>query len=163
MTVWPLCPKLWASETLERQQDITLGAIFVALGIAAAWGATSYKGAGGIYPMVLGLLLALFGLFVAFRAVRASSGTERPLMEAPVNLATTVLAGIFFVALVVPLGFYTASFLLMLGLPLALGFRRLPYTVIVGAVFIGIVYLVFSILLEKPLPREWFLTAFGSG
>ena len=133
------------------------------LGISAAWGATSYKGAGGIYPMVLGLLLALFGLLVAFRAARANSGIERPLMDAPVNLAMTVLAGVFFVALVVPLGFYTASFLLMLGLPLVLGFRRLPYTFIVAAVFIGIVYLVFSVLLEKPLPREWFLTAFGSG
>ena len=148
---------------MERQQDIALGAIFVALGIAAAWGGTAYKGAGGIYPMVLGILLALLGLVVAIRAMRTETGTERALMDAPVNLAVAVLAGVFYVALVVPLGFYTASFLLMLGLPLALGFRRFPYTLVVGAVFIAIVYVVFSVLLEKPLPREWFLNAFGSG
>lgn len=135
----------------------------MALGIGAAWGATAYKGAGGLYPMVLGLLLALFGLLVAVRAARSSAAEERALMDAPVKLAITVLAGLLFVALVVPFGFYSASFLLMLGLPLALGFRQISYTLIVGAVFIGIVYVVFSILLEKPLPREWFLTAFGSG
>lgn len=148
---------------MERQQDITLGAIFVALGIAAAWWATAYKGAGGIYPMVLGILLALLGLLVAFRATGKASNIQSTLVDAPINLAITVAAGVFYVALVVPLGFYTASLLLMLGLPLALGFRRFPYTLIVGFVFVVIVYIVFSVLLEKPLPREWFLTAFGSG
>lgn len=139
---------------MERQQDIALGAIFVALGLAAAWGATAYTGASGNYPMVLGLLLALTGAIVAGRAIRAQSTTERVLIDAPVKLYTAVAVGVAYVALVVPLGFYTASFLLMLVLPFALGFRRLVYALTVGAVFTAIVYLVFSVFLERPLPRE---------
>lgn len=135
----------------------------MALGCAAAWGATAYQGASGIFPLVLGLLMVLLGGIVAARALRTETQTERALMEAPVKLLTTIALGVLYVALIVPLGFYTASFLLMLGLPLALGFRRLPYALIVGGVFVALVYIVFSILLEKPLPREAILTLFGQG
>lgn len=139
---------------MERRQDIALGAIFVALGIAAAFGATAYQGAGGIYPLVLGILLAALGFLVAIRAIRSRGSAERILIEAPVKLWTAVAAGALYIALVVPLGFYTASLLLMLAMPFALGFRRFAYALSVGIIFIAIVYGVFSVLLEKPLPRE---------
>lgn len=135
----------------------------MALGCAAAWGATSYQGASGIYPLVLGLLLVLLGGGIAARALRHGTPTERVLMEAPVKLFTTIALGVAYVALIVPLGFYTASILLMLGLPLALGFRRIRYALIVGVVFVSLVYLVFSVLLEKPLPREAVLALLGQG
>ncbi len=38
---------------MERSQDLTLGLLFAGLGLAAAWQAGSYQGAGGTYPMVL--------------------------------------------------------------------------------------------------------------
>ena len=113
--------------------------------------------------MVLGLLLALLGGGVAVRAMRAEHRGQRVLVDAPVKLLTTIGVGVIYIALVVPLGFYTASLWLMVALPVSLGFRRFPYALIVAAIFVAIVYLVFTVLLEKPLPREWFLTAFGGG
>lgn len=148
---------------MERQQDIALGAIFVAFGLAAAWGATAYSGASGIYPLVLGLLLALTGALVAFKGIRSNDTAERVLVDAPAKLFTAIGVGVVYVALVVPLGFYTSSFLLMLALPFALGFRRHVYALLVGAIFTAIVYLVFSVFLERPLPREAILSLFGSG
>ncbi len=148
---------------MERQQDIVLGAIFLALGLAAAWGAGAYSGASGNYPMVLGLLLALTGAVVSIRALRFEEPAERVLIDAPKKLYTAIAVAVIYVALVVPLGFYTASLLLMLALPFALGFRRHIYALTVGAVFTLIVYLVFSVFLERPLPREAILSLFGSG
>lgn len=148
---------------MERQQDIALGTIFVVLGLAAAYGATAYSGASGNYPLVLGLLLALTGALVAFRAIRSNTITERVLIDAPGKLYTAIGVGVIYVALVVPLGFYTSSFLLMLALPIALGFRRHVYALTVGAAFTAIVYLVFSVFLERPLPREAVMSLFGSG
>ena len=148
---------------MERRQDLSLGAIFVALGIAAAWGATAYSGASGIYPMVLGILLALCGAIVLIRAIRSEIVAERVLIDAPVKLYAAIAVGVIYVALVVPLGFYTSSFLLMLALPFALGFRRYAYALAVAAIFTAIVYIVFSVFLERPLPREAILTLFGSG
>lgn len=159
----PKSPKRSASEGVERQQDIVLGATFVALGLAAAWGATNYSGASGNYPLVLGLLLALSGAVVALKAMRANTSVRRVLVDAPVKLYTTILIAVLYVALVVPLGFYTVSLLLMLGLPLALGFRRPLFALKVGGAFMAIVYLVFAVFLERPLPREAILSLLGTG
>jgi len=148
---------------MEQRQDIAVGLIFIGLGIAAAWMATSYSGAGGTYPMVLGILLTLLGGIVAVRALRAGSTATRVLIEGPVKMITAVGAGVIYVALVVPLGFYTSSTLLMLALPFALGFRQGLYALIVTIIFMAAVFLVFSILLEKPLPREALAPLFGFG
>lgn len=148
---------------MEQRQDIVLGLVFVGLGIAAAWMATSYSGAGGTYPMVLGIILTLLGGSVALKAQRTGSIAERTLIDAPSNMITAVIVAVIYVALVVPLGFYTSSFLLMLAMPIALGFRQAIYALIVALVFMLIVFLVFSILLEKPLPREALGPLFGFG
>lgn len=148
---------------MEQRQDIALGLIFVGLGIAAAWMATSYSGAGGTYPMVLGIILTLLGATVGLKAIRTGSTTERTLVDAPSKMITAVIIAAIYVALVVPLGFYTSSFLLMLALPIALGFRQGTYALIVAVVFMAVVFLVFSVLLEKPLPREALAPLIGFG
>jgi len=148
---------------MERRQDIALGLIFVGFGIAAAWMATSYSGAGGTYPMVLGVILTLLGGTVALRAVRKGSNEARVLADTPAKMITAVGIAAIYVALVVPLGFYTSSFLLMLALPITLGFRQGVYALIVALVFMTVVYLVFSVLLEKPLPKEALAPLLGFG
>lgn len=148
---------------MEKRQDIVLGLIFAGIGIAAAWMATDYTGASGIYPMILGLILTLLGGAVAVKAVRARTDQTRPLIDAPSKMITAAVVATVYVAVVVPFGFYTASFLLMLAMPLALGFRQIVYALIVAAVFMTVVYLVFSVLLEKPLPREAILSLLAAG
>ena len=148
---------------MEKRQDIWLGLIFVSVGLFAAWMATSYKGASGTYPMVLGLVLTLLGATVAIKALRKRTDQPRTLIDAPAKLVTAALVVTIYVGLVMPLGFYTASFLLVLAMPLALGFRRLAYALTVAVVFTSLVYLVFSVLLEKPLPRELILSLISVG
>lgn len=139
---------------MEKRQDLTLGLLFAAVGLAAAWMAGSYSGAGGTYPMVLGLTLTFLGAIIALRAARRSSDLRRRLTDAPLNLIIALLIATAYVALVVPLGFFTASVLLMLAMPAALGFRQPIYLAVMAAVFIAIVWVVFSVVLEKPLPAE---------
>jgi len=60
---------------IKSQKDFWAGLMFMAAGIAFAWGATNYTiGEGarmgpGYFPLVLGCLLALIGLFVVFEAM----------------------------------------------------------------------------------------------
>jgi hypothetical protein len=54
-----------------------------------------------------------------------------------------------------PLGFFTASVLLMLVMPVVLGFRQPVYLVLMALVFMALVWVVFSVVLEKPLPPEF--------
>ncbi|MBS4011540.1 MAG: tripartite tricarboxylate transporter TctB family protein [Roseovarius sp.] len=148
---------------MEKRQDLVTGLIFTGLGLAAAWMARSYSGAGGTYPMVLGMALAAFGGAIALRPVRATVNAARPLAEAPRNLliATVVAAG--YIALVMPLGFFTASGLVMLIMPLMLGFRQPIYLVLMALIFMALVWAVFSIVLEKPLPPDFWSSARRGG
>jgi hypothetical protein len=60
---------------IKSQQDFWSGLMFMAFGIAFAWGATNYTvGEGarmgpGYFPLVLGCLLTLIGLFIVFEAM----------------------------------------------------------------------------------------------
>lgn len=136
-----------------RGQDVVLGAVFAALGLAAAWIASGYRGASAVYPLSIGLVMAGLGVLVAVRAtLRSDEAGPRPLVDHGPRAAITVAIGAAYLALVPVLGFYLASGLAAVVLPLALGFRRMVYTLATTAIFMAIVWLIFAIVLEKPLP-----------
>jgi hypothetical protein len=60
---------------IKSQKDFFAGLMFLIIGVAFAWGATSYTvGEGarmgpGYFPLVLGILLSVIGLFVLFEAL----------------------------------------------------------------------------------------------
>lgn len=142
---------------------MVLGALFALLGLVAAWRANSYAGATGAYPMALGLCLALSGAVIFGRAAITSTDEARQLFDDPKALVIVSIATTLYIALIVPVGFFTTSALLMLGLPVALGLRRPLFIVVTGALFLGLVWAVFTLLLEKPLPKELILSLWSGG
>jgi hypothetical protein len=60
---------------IKSQKDFFSGLMFLVVGVAFAWGATSYTiGEGarmgpGYFPLMLGILLSLIGLFVVFESL----------------------------------------------------------------------------------------------
>ncbi len=136
----------------ERRQDIILGGVFAATGLSAAYIAAGYRGASGIYPMSLGYVIAILGAIVAIKAMLRGSSEPREIIRNAPQAFLTVGIGAIYLALVPILGFYIASALLVLALPAALGFRRLLFTFVTAAIFVGIVWVIFSVILEKPLP-----------
>ncbi|MDO9279656.1 MAG: tripartite tricarboxylate transporter TctB family protein [Polaromonas sp.] len=60
---------------IKSQKDFFAGLMFMAVGVAFAWGATSYSvGTGarmgpGYFPMLLGVMLALLGTAITFNAL----------------------------------------------------------------------------------------------
>ena len=59
---------------IKSQKDFFSGLMFMGVGIAFAWGATTYTvGTGarmgpGYFPLMLGILLAIIGAVMAFKA-----------------------------------------------------------------------------------------------
>lgn len=148
---------------MEKRQDVILGLFFTGLGLAAAWMARSYSGAGGIYPIVLSLIMAFIGLIIASRGIKNAHDEPRVLIDAPLNLALAVAACALYVAMITVLGFYTASVLLLLILPVLLGFRRIVYLGLTVIIFMSVVWVLFTVVLEKPLPAEIWSQARTSG
>jgi Tripartite tricarboxylate transporter TctB family len=60
---------------IKSQKDFASGVMFMVVGAAFAWGATKYSlGTGarmgpGYFPLMLGVLLALFGLVITFNSL----------------------------------------------------------------------------------------------
>ncbi len=64
---------------IKSQKDFWSGLMFIVVGIAFAWGATAYtlgqsaKPGPGYFPLGLGLLLAILGAMVLFKAMTIES------------------------------------------------------------------------------------------
>lgn len=60
---------------IKSQKDFFAGLMFLAVGVAFAWGATTYNiGSGakmgpGYFPLLLGILLAIIGIVITFEAL----------------------------------------------------------------------------------------------
>ncbi len=60
---------------IKSQKDLFSGLLFTAVGVAFAWGATSYTiGTGarmgpGYFPLMLGVLMAILGAVITFKAL----------------------------------------------------------------------------------------------
>ena len=60
---------------IKSQRDFFAGLMFMGVGVAFAWGATTYNvGTGarmgpGYFPLMLGVLLALIGVVITFKAL----------------------------------------------------------------------------------------------
>lgn len=130
------------------------GALFVALGVAAALLAAGYQEASAAFPMALGTVLAGLGALLLARALVRAPTTPRSLADRPLPLAIAVAATAAYIAAVPALGFFTASVLLLVALPVALGLRRPVLVALATALFATLVWFVFTVILEKPLPRE---------
>ncbi len=70
---------------IKSQQDFWSGLMFMAVGIAFAWGATTYTiGEGarmgpGYFPLMLGILLTALGAFIVFEAMVVETEDGEPI------------------------------------------------------------------------------------
>jgi len=68
---------------IKSQPDFYCGVMFIVVGIAFAWGATNYnvgdaaRMGPGYFPLMLGALMALVGMAVAFKALGHSTDPEK--------------------------------------------------------------------------------------
>jgi hypothetical protein len=70
---------------IKSQQDFFSGLMFLALGLAFAWGATTYPiGEGarmgpGYFPVLLGIVLAALGAFIVFKSLVVETENGEPI------------------------------------------------------------------------------------
>ena len=70
---------------IKSQKDFFSGLMFMAVGVAFAWGATTYNiGEGarmgpGYFPLVLGILLAGLGAFIIFESLVVETEDGEPI------------------------------------------------------------------------------------
>jgi hypothetical protein len=106
---------------IKSQKDFWSGLMFVALGIAFAWGSTEYsfgssaRPGPGYFPFGLGLLMAVLGGMVLFKALTLETSDGDPIGSFAWRPLVLILGSVvLFGALLVPLGLVVALPLLVI-------------------------------------------------
>lgn len=143
--------------------DIMLAALFLAFGLyvigsAFAFGITSENGPGsGTFPLIAGLLMAIFSAGTLYRAIRSGSDPAAAIGVAEVARVAGLLAllGLYVVAFE-PLGAFLPLPFLIIGSSLVIQWRTDPMwlaqLVALAVGFSVVCYFVFAVFLRVLLP-----------
>ena len=152
---------------IKSQKDFFAGLMFMGLGVAFAWGATNYKvGTAarmgpGYFPLMLGILLALIGVLLAFKAlvVETEDGEKigtwawRPWFYI---IGANVAFGIFLVGLpaikLPAFGLIVAIYVLVFIASMAMDGAKFKATFIMATVLAVGSYLAFVLALKLQFP-----------
>lgn len=155
---------------IKNEKDFWSGVMFMALGIAFAWGATTYTiGTGarmgpGYFPLMLGIVLAVLGLIITFFSLtvetengeKVGSFAWKPVIFIlGANLAFGICLGGIKIggATILPsLGMVIGIFALVMISSLAAEVYRIKEVLILAAVLAAGCYCTFILLLKLQIP-----------
>ncbi len=152
---------------IKSQKDFAAGMMFLVVGVAFAWGATTYNvGEGarmgpGYFPLVLGVVLALLGLAITFEAlvVETEDGEKigkwawKPLaFVLGANLAFGVLLGGIAKIGLPPMGLIAGIYALVVIASLAGENFKIRSVLVLATILAVGSYLAFIVLLKLQMP-----------
>ncbi|MDF9277601.1 tripartite tricarboxylate transporter TctB family protein [Arthrobacter sp. EH-1B-1] len=157
-------------EKALSKQDIAVGTIIAAVGVAVTVLSLGIPGEARYFPFALSVLLIFLGTFVLLKAARSYADgrkydTDAQLLtrrnvRAP---ATVLLLTIAYVVAVYFVGFFPASALFMVAYFLYAGVRGvLKYVLLVG-IFLAFIYFLFVYQLNVPVPMGELFAAHMEG
>lgn len=151
-------PFLMGTLTVNRDFLELIAALGVAvLSAAGLTHALGFPKASAYLPVGVTGLAFVLALIWAGQAVWNMRRRTRTVEADPAHLRRlAVMAGasLVYVAAVAAVGFFTATALFVVLTAIALGMRRLPAILVTAACFTLGLYLVFVVLLQRPLPPE---------
>lgn len=127
--------------------------------------AMGYRGGSGMMPrMVLFLALALTAIWIIQNILRLRRNTELPVRFNQVAAwrFVTLFGGTAIAVLgISTLGYFTSAAVILPAIAVMIGYRR-PLPIIIGTVaFVAVLFSVFHLLLNIPLPPEAILSIGG--
>jgi hypothetical protein len=150
---------------IKSQRDFWSGLMFIAIGLGFAWGATNYnfgqsaRPGPGYFPFGLGLLLAVLGGMVLFKALTIETGDGEPVGGLSWRPLLIIVGSVALFGLLLPrLGMFIALPLLVISSALA-GDEFHWGEALINAVLITVFsWLVFIYGLNLTIPlKPWFM------
>ena len=154
---------------IKSQKDFWSGLMFVAVGIGFAWGASNYsfgnsaRPGPGYFPFGLGLVLAVLGSIVLFKALTIESPDGDPIGHIAIRPLSIIFASVVIFGLILPrLGMIFSLPLLVLMSAAASDEFRIKGALINATVLTAFSWLIFIKGLNLTIPL-WPTINFGAG
>ncbi|MEB8431046.1 tripartite tricarboxylate transporter TctB family protein [Cocleimonas sp. KMM 6892] len=109
-----------------------------------------------IAMLVFMMLLALVLFFTTLRKLHKKE-EQKPLIAKPARFLGVIVTTIFYAIAVDNLGFYTSTAIMVPLTSWAFGYRRWAHLLISAVVFVGILFLIFHVAMNRQFPTEFFL------
>lgn len=141
-----------------HRQNIAAGLVVMAVGIAAFAFSIGMPGHAPVFPRIASTLLFVLGVILAVISGMELNKQEE-MKRYPVELFSFVnplyslILMVAYVVCIDILGFYTATAAMQIGYMYHLGIKSVKTMAIVTTVVCLVVFFVFSIQLEVPLPK----------
>jgi Tripartite tricarboxylate transporter TctB family len=150
---------------IKSQRDFWSGLMFVAIGLGFAWGATNYsfgqsaRPGPGYFPFGLGLLLAVLGGMVLFKALTIETGDGEPVGGLSLRPLVIIVGSMVAFGLLLPrVGMFVALPLLVITSALAGDEFHWGEALINAVLITAFSWLVFIYGLNLTIPlKPWFM------
>lgn len=150
---------------IKSQRDFWSGLMFIAIGLGFAWGATNYsfgqsaRPGPGYFPFGLGLLMAVLGGVVLFKALTIETGDGEPVGGLAWRPLLIIVGSVVLFGLLLPrLGMFIALPLLVIGSALAGDEFHWGEALLNAAIITAFSWLVFIYGLSLTIPlKPWFM------
>jgi len=147
-------------------RDASVAAVVFAFSLAAFLLAGTFGGGSGIFPQIISSVMMVASAILFVRAFvrlpteadvideEISSDDRRLTKDEVVRVSIAIVLTTAYIALIVPLGFYTASLLYIPISAYALGQRQHVLIWVATLIYIGAGSYLFTQVFFTPLPRE---------
>lgn len=136
----------------------------VILGVLVLFGVRDVPEASAVFPSLIGTLMIVLGVVELFRslvfglnkaeeselAIKKAERKDksRPIFPA-IFLVTSTLSYVVIISII---GFFSSTIMYILLLLIGMQVRRLSYLIFIPLVTVGLIYFLFSVQLQVPLP-----------
>lgn len=145
---------------MKAASELIGGLAFLVLGLGAVYLSRDFAADAAAFPAVIGVLMALLSCAMIVRTLAASvtyTQAPAPLVKHWPRFVASIAITLAYIVILPTVGFFSSSALFVPVLSVVLGFRRPAYLAITTVLFIALLYALFTLLLRRPLPPEFFL------
>lgn len=138
---------------MPLREPIAAIAIF-AFALTAFIIAGSFAQEAAMFPRTVAVVMMVSASLYFVRSIRTAPIPIAIERAAVLRMVASIATSVAYVALIVPLGFATASFLYLIATVLVLGMRNYVAVLVTAILFVGFVHSVFERVFATPLPDE---------
>lgn len=147
-----------------RRRDLGFGLFSFAAGIFLFVESFGMTFPSKTFPLGVSACIIVLGALILGKALMFPAAYEgKEAAEAPSrNTVLMMISALIYVSLIPVLGFYTSSFLCIIVMSLlnthdGASARSVVMTILSGVIFLGLVYLMFSYILQSTIPKGMFI------
>ncbi len=154
-------------KAIVKKTDFYLACLLLIAGIYMLIETTEFDALSIAYPMFLSFIIIILSLLILFSLFLDKTKEYQNILDFwHESRATFYLISIYFlwgILLLIGFGYILASIITTISTLFLLGYQKKHMAVLTGAIIVGVIYILFSIIFDIPFPANIMLERYMEG